>query len=108
MLTPIRFGGYSSQLKKAVDRTMSMGLPFYIVKNGHLLHAMRYGNKSLLAIGLAEENLRGQEENFRTLVTRNALNMSFSYKKALIFRPSDNPTRIENEISNVLSEVNRV
>jgi len=28
MLTPIRFGGYSSQLKKAVDRTMSMGFPF--------------------------------------------------------------------------------
>lgn len=104
MLTPIRFGGYSSQLKKVVDRMMPMGMPFYMVKDGHLLHPMRYGHKSLLAIGVAEENLRGQEENFRTLVDRNALNMQFAHK-ALIFKPSDGIKEIEYGIGHVLMEV---
>lgn len=104
MLTSIRFGGYSSQLKKVLDRTMVMGLPLYIVKDGHLLHPMRYGKKSLLGIGLAEENLQGQEENFRTLVARNALNMQFACN-TLIFKPSDDMTIIKREMESALKEV---
>jgi multimeric flavodoxin WrbA len=34
LITPIRFGGYSSELKKAIDRLLPVGLPYYIVKAG--------------------------------------------------------------------------
>lgn len=104
-LTPVRFGGYSSQLKKVIDRMMPIGMPFYIIRRGHLLHPMRYGNKDLIGIGLAEQNLEGQEENFRTLVANNALNMSFSYCKSLIFKPSDSITKIEGEVRNELGGI---
>lgn len=107
LLTPVRFGGYASQLKKAFDRFMPIGIPLYVVKGDHMLHPMRYGDKALIGLGLAEENLQGQEENFRLLVARNALNMMFSYNKGLIFKPSNNPAYIENEIGNLLNEVSK-
>jgi multimeric flavodoxin WrbA len=108
MLTPITFGGYSSQLKKAVDRTMPIGIPFYKVSKGHLLHPMRYGDKALLGIGICEGILEGQEENFKLLQSRNALNMSFSYNKALVFKASNTTKEIEASIVSTLSEVNQL
>jgi multimeric flavodoxin WrbA len=107
MLSPVRFGGYSSHLKKAVDRTMSLGMPFYIVKGGHLLHPMRYGDKALLGIGLLENDVSGQEDNFKMLVARNALNMQSSYYKALIIKPGDDAGTVEHALSNVFNEVSR-
>ena len=88
-ITPIRFGGYSSQLKKAVDRLMIIGEPLYEVKKGHLLHPMRYGDKAFIVVGFVEDKLPGQEEAFKVLVTNNALNMQLSYNKALIFTEAD-------------------
>lgn len=105
MITPIRFGGYSSQLKKAIDRTMPLGMPLYMVKKGHMLHPMRYGDKSLVVMGLVEDNIDGQEENFTKLVAGNALNMLLSYNKALIFKPSGDMADMEYRIKDVLKEV---
>lgn len=104
MLTPVRFGGYSSQLKKVVDKLMILVLPLYTVKDGHLLHSQRYDKKSLLVIGLTGQNLPGEEENFRLLAARNALNMQFTHK-TLLFTPADRIVKIEQEIDKALSEV---
>jgi multimeric flavodoxin WrbA len=104
MLTPVRFGGYSSQLKKVLDKLMILVLPLYTVKDGHLLHPPRYGKKSLLIIGLTGENLPGEEENFRLLAARNALNLQFTHK-TLLFAPTDPMAKIEEEIEGALCEV---
>jgi multimeric flavodoxin WrbA len=106
ILTPVRFGGYSLQIKKALDRTMPMGIPLYIVKNGHLVHPMRYGDKTLIVIGLIEEKIEGQEENFKLLVENNALNMSFSNHRAHMLKSTDNITEIENELYSIFEGVN--
>lgn len=104
MLTPVRFGGYSSQLKKVIDKLMILVLPLYTVKDGHLLHPPRYGKKTLLVIGLTGQNLPGEEENFRLLAARNALNLQFTHK-TLLFAPADPIGRIEREIEETLCEV---
>lgn len=104
MLTPVRFGGYSSQLKKVLDKLMILVLPLYTVKDGHLLHSPRYGKKSLLVIGLTGQNLPGEEENFRLLAARNALNMQFTHK-TLLFTSADPMEKIEREIDKALCEV---
>jgi multimeric flavodoxin WrbA len=107
LLTPIRFGGYSSQLKKAIDRMMSLGLPFYMVKKGHLLHPMRYGTKLLIGIGIAEEGCAGEEEeNFRLLVARNGLNMQCDYR-TLVFRPGEEAGKIGDELDRIIKEAGR-
>jgi len=102
MLTAVTFGGYSSRLKKAVDRFMAMGVALYMVKDGHLLHPMRYGKKHLLGIGLTDGNHRDEDENFKLLVSRNAMNMQYSYR-TLLFSPSDTRETIEPDITAALA-----
>ena len=101
MLTPISFGGYSSQLKKALDKFVAVGVPLYMVKDGHMLHPMRYDSKLIIGIGIALKDVKGVENNFRTLVERNGLNMQCT-QKTLIFKPSDDIRKIKHEIEGAL------
>ncbi len=101
MLTALKFGGYSSQLKIAVDRFMVLALPFYFVKKGSLYHRPRYGHKYIVGIALAEENLEGQEVNFNNIVSQNAANLDYT-GKSIVFNKSDKISEIENEISKLL------
>lgn len=101
MLTPIRFGGYSSILKQAVDRFMPLGLPFYYVKKGTLFHKTRYGHKYYIGIGQVNENISGQEENFSKIVAQNAANLSYT-GKSLVFKTTDELAKIQNEVEEVL------
>lgn len=84
MLSPIRFGGYSSELKKVVDKFMLLGLPLYMVKKGHLIHPPRYGEKMLVVIGVKEKEIQGQEESFKTLAENNALNLQYIHNTIIL------------------------
>lgn len=88
-LSPIRFGGYSSCLKKALERFMNLGMPYYTVHKGHLLHPMRYGEKSVLSIGVKEADVAGEDETFRLLLERNARNLLSPHQRAVILNPAD-------------------
>ena len=79
-LTPIHFGGYASKLKLLIDRFMVIGTPLYTVKDGDLLHPMRYDMKKLIGIGLGKNNYDEQKEGFENLVTANAWNMLLSHE----------------------------
>lgn len=104
LVTPIKFGGYSSQLKKAVDRFMPLGLPFFTVKEGHLLHPMRYEDKFLVGVGLSEENQQTEIESFKTLVARNALNTQYPHK-SVVFKAADDTEKIYLKLQEIYSEV---
>lgn len=104
LLTPIKFGGYPSCLKKAVDKFMSLSLPLYTVKHGHLLHPPRYGEKSLVGIGVYDGSSKAQEESFKKLVENNALNMHSSHKE-IILRSSEDMEKVKNHIKSMLREV---
>jgi multimeric flavodoxin WrbA len=104
MLTPIRFGGYTSTLKKAVDKFMSLGLPLYKVEQGHLLHPTRYGSKLIVGVGVYEGNSEDQENCFRKLVENNALNLQSAYR-TLILKPSYDTEKLKQEICGLLKEV---
>lgn len=101
LLTPVRFGGYPSTLKKAVDKFMHMCLPSYTVKHGHLLHPARYGSKTLLSIGVQQGVSKEREESFRRLVENNALNLQFEHK-TLVLEPSRDFENISKLIDNLL------
>jgi len=104
MLTPVRFGGYSSCLKKALDKFMNLGLPTYMVKDGHLLHPPRYGSKSMFIIGVYDGDSSRQEESFEKLAEHNALNMHYKHK-VTILKPSDDMEKIKHKIDNLLKVV---
>jgi len=76
-ITPVTFGGYSSSLKKALDRTIPTILPFFIRAHGEIHHPQRYERRrKLLALGTLRDRDAEAERVFRGLVQRNAINMN--------------------------------
>jgi multimeric flavodoxin WrbA len=75
-LTPVTFGGYSSELKKALDRIIGLVTPFFVRIDGESHHRARYERyPALLALGVLPEPQADDERIFHTLVQRNAINM---------------------------------
>ncbi len=75
-LTPVTFGGYSSELKRMVDHQIQDISPMFAIVNGEIHHQKRYASyPNLLAIGWMPEANPQAESIFRHLVQRNALNM---------------------------------
>ena len=104
LLAPVRFGGYPSGLKKAVDKFALMALPLYTVKHGHMVHPARYGSKTLIGIGVQQEGSKEREESFKKLVENNALNGQFEHK-AVVLDFSGDIESINQSIDNLLKGV---
>lgn len=75
-LTPVTFGGYSSELKGMVDHQIQNISPFFANINGEIHHQKRYSQyPNVLTIGWMDEPDAQAEAIFRRLVHRNAINM---------------------------------
>ena len=76
ILTPVTFGGYSSEIKKVMDRIICLVLPFFRRVEGEVHHSRRYPRyPALAAIGVLGAPDEEQARIFRSLVERNARNM---------------------------------
>lgn len=85
-LTPVTFGGYSPELKKALDRIIPIILPFFGKVRGETHHPLRYPlRRRLLVIGTQRREDAGNEGIFRSLVERNALNMGDAEAATMVF-----------------------
>jgi multimeric flavodoxin WrbA len=85
-LTPVVFGSYSYQLKKALDRMIPLISPFFTKVKGEVHHKKRYPNyPSLLGIGIIEEKHKKQNKIFKELVKRNGINFHSAYIETEIF-----------------------
>lgn len=74
-ITPVTFGGYSSELKKALDRIICLVSPFFMKIYGETHHKRRYEQyPSLMGIGVLPGSDPDSEKIFKTLVYRNSLN----------------------------------
>lgn len=104
MLAPVVFGGYSSTMKKAVDKFMHLCLPSYAVKYGHLLHPARYGSKTIIGIGLQQGDSKERAESFKKLVENNALNLQYEYK-AIAMECTEDAVSIYYSIDDLLRRV---
>ena len=75
-LTPVTFGGYSSELKCMVDHQIQNISPFFASVDGEIHHQKRYSHyPNILTIGWMDEPNAQAEAIFRHLVHRNAINM---------------------------------
>lgn len=85
-LTPITFGGYSSTLKKAIDRTICLISPFFTRIGSEVHHRARYPQyPMLLGIGLLPQPDPAQAAVFAQLVARNAINYHAPAQAAVVF-----------------------
>ncbi len=89
-LTPILFGGYSYELKKAVDRSIPILSPLFRRVKGEVHHKKRYDRyPNLVAVGWSPRLADGEEELFESVVQRNAINMYAKKAVSIVFRPGD-------------------
>src|SRR3972149_461771 len=92
-LPPVTFGGYSSELKKAVDRLIPLLSPFFVRIGEEIHHGPRYPKyPPILGVGLLPAPDPEQERIFRTLVGRNAVNYHSPFHVATVIGPGGEET----------------
>jgi multimeric flavodoxin WrbA len=105
-LTPITFGGYSSELKKALDRMICLVTPFFTKIDGEVHHKPRYERyPQLMGVGVSPQADKESERIFETLVRRNALNMHAPAHAAGVVYRNQEANEIQDEIRALLNKV---
>jgi multimeric flavodoxin WrbA len=108
-LTPITFGGYSSELKKAVDRfACPMLLPFFTKIEGEVHHKARYKPlPRLIGIGILPSPEEESERIFRKLVERNAINLHCPAAQSVVYYRSENREQIGEGLRSILRNLKK-
>jgi len=110
ILTPVTFGGYSSEIKKAMDRIICLVLPFFRRVDGEVHHSRRYPRyPAVAAIGVLGAPDEEQARIFRSLVERNARNMDCPATAVSLLPagapPADVHDRLAADLEPVLAHV---
>lgn len=78
-LTAVTFGGYASELKKAIDRMLPLLLPQFIKIEGHTYHPWRPKiHPIFIVFGMMEQADDDVKKIFNNLVTHSAVNFRTS------------------------------
>ena len=105
-LTPITFGGYSSNLKKMVDHQIQNVLPFFQQVNGETHHQKRYPDyPDFLAIGWMDQPDARSEVIFRHLTHRNAINLYAQRAVTGVVLANQSEGQIQASVQNWLDEL---
>ncbi len=105
-VSPVVFGGYSYELKKVLDRQICRILPFFEKVNGEYHHPQRYSKPAkLIAVGVLPKPDADSEKIFKTLVSRNAINMQPPAYAVGIVYFEDNTAEVSRKIRGLIQEV---
>jgi hypothetical protein len=105
-LTPITFGGYSSELKKALDRSIGLVSPFFLRVDGETHHRRRYDRyPALLAVGVLPGPDPEDEALFRSLVRRNAINLHAPAQAAGIVYHGEDPGDVASRLDGLIASI---
>ena len=104
LLTPLTFGGYSSELKKALDHLIGSITPFFTTVDGETHHPPRYPRPPrLLALATSDGHDMVGEGIFAKLVERNALNMSSPTFATAVFTQEDADEAIATHVGAIVT-----
>ncbi len=105
-VTPIVFGGYSYELKKALDRQICTILPFFTKINGEAHHVARYEhNGNVVGFGVLPQPDAESEKIFETLLMRNSINLHAPAHASKIVYSTDDSAVVAQKIKETLAEV---
>lgn len=100
IMTEIKYGCYSSYVKKVIDRFPSgLLLPFFQTVNGEIHHVPRQKNTQLkfIVIGYGQDITSDEEKTFKALIERNMINIYVTdYKSYVIKDISEAKAILEN------------
>jgi multimeric flavodoxin WrbA len=105
-LSPVTFGGYSSELKKALDRSICLILPFFKQIDGEIHHKPRYRRyPRLVAIGSLPEPDEARADIFSTLHGRNAINFHAPAHASAVVVDGEEERAIRARVAVLLNDV---
>lgn len=105
-LTPVTFGGYSSELKKAVDRLISLISPLFRRVGGEVHHRPRYRRyPRLLGLGLLGHPDPEAVRIFTNHIVRNAINMWSPAHAAGVVYADQDKSALQTKVRGLLSRV---
>jgi hypothetical protein len=105
-LAPVTFGGYSSELKKALDRSICLVSPFFTKIQGEVHHRPRYERyPRLLGLGVLAEPDAESQRLFSQLVARNALNLHAPCHASGIVHGANGADGMQAQIAELLQTV---
>jgi multimeric flavodoxin WrbA len=106
LLSPVTVGGYSSELKKALDRSIGIVSPFFTRIEGEVHHKQRYARyPSLLAVGVVAGDDPEERQIFSTLVARNAFNFHAPAHAAGFVPRAAAPAEMRSTIADLITAV---
>ena len=107
-LTPVTFGGFSAELKKALDHVIPILQPDLKKTGAATRHPQRYArNHDLLAVGAVPAGREGGVEarTFRRLVERNSLNLQPERWAAGVLEDGAGEWEVRVAVNALLAEV---
>ena len=103
LYSPVTFGGYSSTLKVMVDRFIPLVLPFFGKFHGETHHSLRYSvYPRIVGIGVRNHGREKEDQIFKTLVGRNALNFHAPSYAAEVIDCNNDIEAIRDSIKDVV------
>jgi multimeric flavodoxin WrbA len=103
LLTPLTFGGYSSELKKGLDRGICLISPFFMKVQGETHHKPRYDRlPRLLGIGVTTAKDSDSEQIFTKLVHRNSINFHSPSVSAAVIDTAASEVAIRSDLSRAI------
>ena len=103
LFTPITFGGYSSELKRMMDRLVPLTLPHFTLFHGEVHHNPRYSDPPrVVGIGVQHEADSEEESIFKALVGRNAINSHAPTYAAEVVRDTDSLETLRQRFESAL------
>jgi multimeric flavodoxin WrbA len=92
-VTPVTFGGYSSELKKMLDRFVPVLDPRFTVVGGEVHHLLRYRRyPRTIVLGTLPSPDPEAERLFAVLVARNGLNLQQTVESSVLVGVTDPQT----------------
>ncbi|MBK1809813.1 flavodoxin family protein [Clostridium sp. YIM B02505] len=106
ILNEVKYGGYSSKIKKVFDRSICKILPFFKEVNGEMHHASRYERyPDLFFIGYGDDITRKEEQDFNSLNQANAINFQAETAETQICTQQK---QIEESVLMVLNHIKKM
>jgi multimeric flavodoxin WrbA len=103
-LTPLTFGGYSSELKKIIERSLGLLQPGMTLHSGESHHLKRYERyPSLLALAVTEVWDNEEVKLFKTLMDRHSLNFYPPKYRAEVFSAAEEEIKIRERLKALIN-----
>jgi len=105
-LTPLTFGGYSSELKKVLDRSICLVSPFFARIDGEVHHQPRYARyPAILGVGTGDASNAGEAQLFARLIERNAINLHAPAHTAIVVKSDVDAVAIRTALDATLAQL---